>query len=292
VNVWLRWKKRLPSSLKIMITFSVCFIIYVIISRLKIPFSLCQTNLFSPRDFAYSSWLASLGEFVLLSILMFHVAQTFIKLGNFEKGQKVAPFWTFFSFLFAAFFFSFSVVLLKILLLNSNISLEFFNDLKFSMINLYAFFAISLHIISFIIILLKLRAVFFEDMGFCKFVSALFVSGAVAGIAVSMLCFPADWTPFIYYILVIFIIARFDILKIREYKYTFLLIMSIAGASYVNLYAQGLILEKKNKVLDLWAVKLSSERDSGAEIFLSELDNKLRKDTMIQSHLLPPYKTL
>jgi two-component system nitrogen regulation sensor histidine kinase NtrY len=107
-----------------------------------------------------------------------------------------------------------------------------------------------------------------------------------------MLCFPADWTPFIYYILVIFIIARFDILKIREYKYTFLLIMSIAGASYVNLYAQGLILEKKNKVLDLWAVKLSSERDSGAEIFLSELDNKLRKDTMIQSHLLPPYKTL
>ncbi len=44
--------------------------------------------------------------------------------------------------------------------------------------------------------------------------------------------------------------------------------------------------------MDLWAVKLSSERDSGAEIFLTELDNKLRQDTVIQSHLLPPYKTL
>jgi signal transduction histidine kinase len=68
--------------------------------------------------------------------------------------------------------------------------------------------------------------------------------------------------------------------------------MSIASASYVNLYAQDLIIGKKNKVLDLMAVKLSSERDPGAETFLSELDNKLRKDTIIKYHLLPPYKSL
>ena len=39
-------------------------------------------------------------------------------------------------------------------------------------------------------------------------------------------------------------------------------------------------------------MKLSSERDPGAEIFLSELDSKLRKDTLIKYHLLSPYKSL
>jgi HAMP domain-containing protein len=100
------------------------------------------------------------------------------------------------------------------------------------------------------------------------------------------------WAPFIYFALIVFAIAWFDDRKLRDNKYTFLLIMAIIGAAYVNWYARNLILEKKNKVMDLWAIKLSSERDAGAEIFLSELDNRLRSDTLIQYHLLPPYKSL
>ncbi|MCX6238982.1 MAG: HAMP domain-containing histidine kinase [Bacteroidia bacterium] len=292
LNVWLKRNKRLLPSLKLIITLSIPIFIYLIFNGLEFPESLYQTNLFSPLDFSFSSWLASLGEFILLSILMFHGAQTFFTLNEFEKEHKRKRFWMSFSFLFVAFFFSFSVALLKILLLNSSISLEFFSDLKFSAINLYAFFGISLHITGFIIVVLRLRSDYLKELGFYKFILALFVAGAIAGITVSILCYNIDWTPFIYYVLVVLIIARFEIAKIREYKYTFLLIMSIAGASYVNLYAQELIIGKKNKVLDLMAVKLSSERDPGAEIFLSELDNKLRQDTIIKYHLLPPYKSL
>ena len=292
MNIWLKRNRRLSTGLKLMISLCVCLFIYTIMSGLEVPTSLFQTILFSPRDFAYSSWLSSLGEFVLLSILMFHSAQSFFSLMEFEKDQKMRGFWKVISFLFAAFFFSLSVALLKILLLNSNISLEFFSDLEFSAINLFAFFGISLQVIAFIILVLHLRSNFFKELGFYKFVSALFVAGAVAGATVSMLFFVIDWTPFIYYVLVILIIVRFEIIKIREYKFTFLLILSIAGAGYVNFYSKELIIAKKNKILDLWAVKLSSERDSGAEIFLSELDDKLRHDTIIQSHLFPPYRSL
>lgn len=292
LNVWLKRNKRLPPNLKLIISLGISVFIYLIFNRLKFPASLYQTNLFSPLDFSFSSWLASLGEFVLLSILMFHSAQTFFILNDFEKEKKGRRFGKIFSFLFAAFFFSFSVALLKILLLNSSISLEFFSDLNFSTINLYAFFGISLHVLGFIIVLLRLRSDYYKEFGFNKFVLALFFSGAIAGISVSVLCYDLDWAPFIYYVLVVLIIARFEVVEIREYKYTFLLIMSIVGASYVNLYAQDLIIGKKNKVLDLMAVKLSSERDPGAETFLSELDNKLRKDTIIKYHLLPPYKSL
>jgi len=292
INVWLKRNKRFPLNLRLIVSFGACVFVYMIICGLKVPASLFQTNLFSPRDFAYSSLLASLGEFVLLSILMFHCAQTLFTLNAFEKGQKGKQFRMIFSFLFAGFFFSFSVVLLEILLLNSNISLEFFSDLKFSAINLVAFFGISLHVTGFIIAVLHLRYNYYKELGLNKFVLALLMSGAVSGATVSILCFKIGWTPFIYYTLVISIVAWFDVVKIRRFKFTFLLIMSILGAGYINLYAQELILSKKNKVLDLLAVKLSSERDSGAEIFLSELDSKLRLDTIIQSHLLPPYKSL
>ena len=292
LNVWLKRNKQLSPSFKLIISLAVPVFIYLIVNTMKFPTSLYQTNLFSPLDFSFSSWLASLGEFILLAILMFHGAQTFFTLTDFEKKQKARGLWRIFSFLFVAFFFAFSVALLKILLLNSGISLEFFSDLKISTINLYAFFGISLHVIGFHVIVLRLRSEYYKDLGFYKFVLGLFVAGAIAGTTVSMLFYEIDWTPFIYYGLAVLIIARFEIVKIREYKYTFLLILSIAGASYVNLYAQDLIIGKKNKVLDLMAVKLSSERDPGAEIFLSELDNKLRKDTIIKYHLIPPYKSL
>ena len=292
LNVWLSRNRRLSKGLKLSISSGVAVVMYTIVNAFNFPATLYQTELFSPLSFSYSSWLSSLGEFILLSILMFHVAQAVFTLTDFEKEPKGRRVRMIFSFLFVAFFFSVSVALMKILLLNSSISLEFFSDLKFSAINLYAFFAISLHMIGYIIIVLRLRSDYYEGLGFYKFVIALFVSGAIAGTTVSVFFFRIDWVPFLYYGLVVLIIARFDFVRIREYKYTFLLIMSIAGASYVNLYAQELIIGKKNKVLDLMAVKLSSERDPAAEIFLSELDNKLRQDTIIKYHLIPPYKSL
>ncbi|MEI6678698.1 MAG: ATP-binding protein [Mariniphaga sp.] len=292
INVWLRYNKRLPPFIKLTISVTFCAFIFLIINGLKFPSSLYQTNLFSPRDFAYSSWLSSLGEFMLLSILMFHIAQAFFSLNIIDKSKTKSHLLRIFSFLLPAFFFAFSVLLLKVMILNSRISLDFFSDLKFSTTNLFAFLAISLQVIGFIIIVFRLRYNYFKDFVGYQFIAALLVSGATGWLIVSLLCLEIDWTPFIFYAFVVVIISRFEVVKIRANKYTFLLVMASASAVYVNLYAQELISGKKNKVLDLWAVKLSSERDSGAEIFLSELDSKLQKDTIVQSHLSPPYKSL
>ena len=292
LNVWLKHHSKFSSLLKLIISLFLCSLIYLMVCRLRIPSFLFKFRLFSPDYFAYSSWLPSLGEFILLSILMFQSSHSFFMVLNTRMKQNTRLLRMTLSFFFAAFYFSFTVVLLKILLLNSNISLEFFGNLKFSAINVYAFIGISLQVFGFIIIIWRLRKDFYKDMGSLKFILALLIAGIIAGSSISVFCYPLDWTPAIFYALFVVIMTKFEIVKIREYKFTFLLIMSIAGASYVNLYAQELIQGKKNKVLELWAIKLSSERDSGAEIFLSELDNKLRNDTIIQSHLIPPYKNL
>ena len=292
LNVWLKRNKRLPIGLKLIISPGIPVILYMILSELKFPSSLFQTNLFSPHDFAFSSWLDSLGEFILLSVLMFHIAQGFFILTDISKAKKGKIFRMIASFLFVSTYFCLSVVLMEILFANSGISLEFFSDLEFSSVNLYAFFSIALLVIGFIIIALRIRSYYCKELGFWNFITGLVIAGVIAGFAIYLLCYPIDWTPFIYYALVVVIVAWFEMAKIREFKYTFLLVMSIVGAGYVNLYARHLILEKKNKVMDMWAVKLSSERDPGAEIFLSELDSKLRQDTIIQYYLSPPYKSL
>lgn len=292
VNFWLRYNSRIVPGFKLVVTLCVSGSIYLIMSGFKFPSSIYQTNLFSPRDFAYSSWLSSLGEFILLSLLMFHCAHSIFTLRIDHKREFSSRYWKILLFGLAAFFFAFSIALLKILVLNSNISPEFLSDLKLSSVNLYAFFAISLQVLGFLIILWRLRKDYSPELTDYKFVFTLIIAGAIAGILVSMFYYPIDWEPFLFFAMVGLAMARFKVTKIREYKFTFLLVISILGAIYINLFAQELILGKRNKVLDLWAVKLSSERDSGAEIFLSELDNKLRQDSNIQSYLLPPYKSL
>ena len=292
LNNWLKRNKKMASIYKLFILIGVCIFMYLAINGFRFPVSLYQTNLFSPQDFAFSSWLASLGEFMLLSLLMLSVAHAFFLVKALKIKLKNRILWSYLVSLFVGFYFAISVALLKVLLLNSNISMEFFSNLKFSAINFYAFTGISIQVLGFVIMVWYLKKDFFNQFGRLKFIGILLSGGVIAGTIVSFTLYRIEWTPFIFYALVIILIATFREIKIREYKYTFLLVLSVAGASYINFYAQDLIQGKSNKVLDLWALKLSSERDSGAEIFLSELDSKLRKDTIIRSHLFPPYKTL
>ena len=109
--------------------------------------------------------MASLGEFILLSILMFHVAHSCFTVGDFKRGLKHKGQWKLLAFFFPAFYFSLSVALLKILLVNSNISLEFLSNLEFSLINLFAFIGISLQVLGFVIILWNLRRDFYKELG-------------------------------------------------------------------------------------------------------------------------------
>ena len=289
---WLKKVKRFSGNLKMSLILGISFSIYLLFNKIDSSEFFSQSHLFSPRDFAFNGWLSSLGDFVLLSILMFYNGLSYFNRDSLERFPKIMKLNRVISFLFGALYFIFSCILFRILLLNSSITLEFFSELKFSAANLYAFFCISLQIIGFILIAIRLRMEYCIELGFKMFISFFIAAVTIAGFLADYFDLQLDWVPLIYYGLIILLIAWIEEKWIGENKYTFLLIVAIISATYVNWYARGLILEKKNKVMDLWAVKLSSERDAGAEIFLSELDNRLRKDTLIQYHLMPPYKSL
>ena len=292
LNCWIKRGKRFSGNIKLSFSIAISICIYLLFKMIAFSGFVAQTQLFSPRDFAYNGWLASLGDFVLLSILMFHIGLSYFILSDLDRSSKIRKLKMFMSFFFGVFYFTFSVALFRILLINSSITLEFFTELKFSEANLYAFFCIVIQIIGFIVIFLRFRIDYFEELRLKRFFFVCVSLVALAGIMSNHSFVRIGWAPFVYFALILLVIAMFDAKRLRDNKYTFLLIMAITGAAYVNWYARDLILEKKNKVMDLWAIKLSSERDAGAEIFLTELDNRLRSDTLIQYHLLPPYKSL
>lgn len=293
VTLWLRQNNNLRPAIKFLLCAGIAALFYLILNRLRIPQSFYQSELFAPGEFAYGGFLSSLGEYVLLSLLMFYVSQTFFSLFESEfQVKKNTDVISVFAFLFAGLYFSFSVFLFKLLLLNSNISLEFFSNLKLSLTNVCAFFCVSLHALGFVMIVIRLRAEYCEFLGLKKFIIGLLGAGILSQLIFMISGLGIPWSPYIYYTIIVVLIALTTPDRIRIYKFSFLLIVSIICATYLNLYAHELSSIQKNRVQKLLAVNLSSERDPAAEIFLSDFDNKFKNDILIQQFLFQPYKSI
>jgi signal transduction histidine kinase len=84
----------------------------------------------------------------------------------------------------------------------------------------------------------------------------------------------------------------FSLELISRYKLTSLLVFGLLSAFVLNLVAQKEIEKRKANIQQLIAVNLAVERDPAAETFLSDFEDKVAKDTLIQSFLIPPYEKL
>ena len=288
---WLEHHSGLSKVLKVCVMLIVTSVIFILVNELKLPTFFYQSKLFQPQSFAYTAWFTSFGAYLLGSILMYFFAySTWSFRGQIDHRWRVVI--KVLSFAFVAFYFSISAVLLKILVLNSTITFEFFHDLNFSSLNFFAFIALSLQLLGFVLLAWNLKAEFYMKGQRVQFVLSIIASAIAAGVLVSHLLSPISWIVFLFYGTTFIILCRFEQNYISSYKFTFLMIGSLILATYINLYTQALVHAKSERILEVQAVKLSSERDSGAEIFLAELDNKLRIDTNIRSNLSPPYKKL
>lgn len=289
--IGLKYNANLSKLLKVGLMLLTTSVIFLFVNEFKLPNLLFQTKLFQPQSFAYNTWLSSFGDYLLASILMFFLAYSIWSFrGVIHHSWKIIV--NVLSFAFVAIYFSLTALLLKILVLNSTITFEFFHDLNFSPLNFYAFFALSLQLIGFFLLAWSLKVEFYIKGHKIQFVLSIIVAALLAGLLVSHFLNPISWSVFLFYGLVFIVICRFEQEHIRSFKYTFLMLGSLILATYINLYTQALVHVKSERMLEVQAVKLSSERDSGAEIFLTELDSKLRLDTNIRSNLAPPYKKL
>jgi signal transduction histidine kinase len=289
-----RWisSLRLNSRIKfgLFTLFAAAF--YLLLNFLKLPEVVYSAKLFTPIHFAWGSLLSSLGDYLLLSVFLFLLAQSFFSL--FRKEHIVRGFHvgTLFFFGVATAYFVLSTSLVLLLLKNSDLSLELYKNFTLSVPNILATGCIALQMVGLGALLVRVRCVVQEGKKYVGF----FVPGAVfLGFwwiiaFVSDLAFAPSISVAYLVVLLLFDLSSLELLL--KYKRTTLLVFGLVMAFGLNLTAQREEEKRKTSIQQVMAVTLASERDPAAEIFLTEFKSKVTRDSVIQSYLLPPYRKL
>ena len=265
---------------------------YLLLNFLKLPAAVYEGRMFAPTHFAWGRLLSSLGDYFLVSFFMFFLAQSFFVFFRKERITNRKTAGNIGLYIFATFYFGLTSALFLILFQNSDVSLELYSNLSLSFPNLLASFCIALQTIGLGIILIRIRCMQKGEKGDYSFFLRIAFSTVVM---IPVLMLSRLMVPFeaVLVLLVISLIMdRISLELLSRYKLTSLLVFGLLLSFGMNRMAQKEIEKRKANIQQLMAVNLATERDPAAEIFLSDIGNKVASDTVIQSFLAPPYLKL
>ncbi len=287
-NRWITAQKLKPwIRFGVIALFSALF--YLLLNYLKLPNEVYANKLFAPFHFAWNQRLSSLGDYLLLSFFLFFVAQSFFILFRKERNLPVFSFENIFLYLLASGYFVVSIGLFSILLNNSDVSLELYSNYALSIPNILASSCIALQMIGFGVILIRIRCIKKNDNLF--FIHAL-VSLGIILLSLFLFGVKLPLATFFLYLIIVLLLDRAGLELLSKYKLISLLLYGLLVAFGLNLIAQGENEKKKAGIQQVMAINLATERDPAAEIFLSDFETKVVKDSMIQTFLAPPYRNL
>ena len=282
---WKPWEKSGRT-----IVFAASF--YLLLLFFKLPADVFGGRLFAPVHFAWGKLLSSMGDYLLVSFFLFYIAQSFFVFFRKERYENKNSLENLGLYLFASSYFVVSSGLFLILFQNSDISMELYNNFSLSVTNLLATCCVALQTLGLGVLLIRIRCIQKnEERGFSFFVRILIAT--LLTVAVLMLF--GVIIPFeevIIWLLAVLILDRISLELISRYKLTSLLVFGLLFAFGLNFVAQIEMEKRKANIQQLMAVNLAAERDPAAEIFLSDFEDKVAKDTTIQSFLVPPYLNL
>lgn len=244
--------------------------------------------LFGPNLFAHSAFNASLGDFLVNSILVFlaasYIHQNIIKIRVNIRTSRLRMITALTSPIAIAMF-ALSDGMLSSLVLHSTLTLETFRIFNISIYTILGYLSISLWVASAMVILnawLNLFSVG-SDLKW-----ALIALGVGLG-ATAIFLLLVKYTPTLYGIvwtlltLGIFLFLKFKhITKIKIWVLFLLLgILSVYTVATVSLYSR----QKEEGVRKVLAINLSSERDPVAEMLIAPLYHRLLTDTLIRTYV-------
>ena len=291
---FIRWNVNLKlkpwQKFGITAVFAVSF--YLLLNYFKLPTEVYANKLFAPFHFAWGEILSSLGDYLLLSFFLFLLGHTFFLNFRKERNLSLFSFENLGLYFFASTYFIFSISLFLILLDNSDVSPELYNNLTLSIPNILASGCIALQMIGFGAIILRIRCGVKTDKKYVVFLIPALISFGITLLVLNSLGIKIPLIAVGLYLIIVFLLDRIGIELISKYKLTSLLVFGMLLALGLNLVAQKEIEKRKANIQQVMAVNLATERDPAAEIFLSDFETKVVKDTMVQSFLKPPYHNL
>ena len=262
-----------------------------------LPASLYDLDLFSPRYYATSVLLSSLGDFLILAVFVFFVAWVCYKYfdGSYIlKGKNAFLIFIITTLIFAFLdvFFLLNNVLFKSIILNSSITYETHKAFDISLYSIAGLFATGLLFSGYMLLndkaismlnrLISLRQLAIHFVLQTAIIFALYYFGSEGK--------QAGLIPFVFISLLFLIILWLRYKGYRFHYSTFTLfavLMAVFSAWFIAHYSQ--IKETENK--KVIAINLASEHDPIAELLLNEMNDKIHEDDQLSKMLLNRFFT-
>jgi signal transduction histidine kinase len=251
-----------------------------------IPENLNYFEIFGARYYAGSSWIPSLGDFFLISVLFFFWSLVFIR--EIDFAGKISRRIDLPAFVLIGGFYQLAGLLIENLIRNSSITFKLIRITDIDQYSVSSYLAVAMLLFSVFLIHLKIiehAKYLVRKNGFLKF--NLFLVVVLIGVCVF---FPSGGL----FLLILFLAVNILQSQIRKMHLTIYSlsysILFIALFSVFSLLMVYHTIQKRDlEVQRLLAINLSSEQDPVAEILLARMQKQLISDSVVPTMLVPPY---
>ena len=279
-----------PFVLKLLALAASLFVVYWLHLLFAVPKVFYHLRFFGPDFFAINYWLPSLGDFVIASLFfLFWIYNFSIDLRIRElqmHSQLPVRILIGILLLFAAAMFLLVHYLIKELIFNSTISFSLNKITQISFQSVLGIFSMGLLLLGIIFFTIRINQ---ESRRYIKPRELFLISLAVT-VLMAFLQYVVIGEIFIYVLILFIVTILMASLFSKKYLRTFTLSYLIIFVSMVSVYSLFVInttINKKEKGQQRnLAVILETERDPAAEVFLSEIEMEIARDSTIQSLLL------
>jgi two-component system, NtrC family, nitrogen regulation sensor histidine kinase NtrY len=264
---------------------SVCLLRWLMYS-MQLPYIFHSAPLFSPAYFAYSEFLASLGDlfinsllFLLFSVqLFFFTRRLGVKMSAWQSHLASAIF-------SGLMFMMFAVVLsvLDSLVTNSSINLEPHKILQVDVFTFVAYMVIASLMFAYLVLSYSIVSILRAGIS-CRmqYLWALISSSAFL-LLIFLGAVPADdWSPVVFFAVQAYVIY-ICYTEHKPLRFRIKVPAAAAAALFIVLYVQQGLSVKREDVKRLYAESLENEQDPIAEILLEEIGPQLEADLQFKS---------
>lgn len=259
--------------------------IYSLMNAFHFPRSVYLTTLFSPQDFAFTSYWSSLGELLVFSVILLFWSITFFRI--FELPDRLKKdIWKrrialTLILLFSAAYFVFVRFMIYSMVMNSSISFALYRIDDLTISSLYGYLAVGFLMLSFLFISIKIVLLFRKQTS----VREYFILLASIFIALYSTLLFADTSGFFrlsFFFLVISAISFFINRKgVMSQRMMVSVIYVFSFTLFVLVNMTHFITHHENEVQQTMALNLSAEHDPTAELLVKDIDDKLSSDTVL-----------
>ncbi|WP_372950094.1 ATP-binding protein [Mariniphaga sp.] len=266
------------------------FLVYWLHLIFHIPKVFFLLRFFSPSVFALNSWLPSLGDFFLLALFFLFWLFHFGKHLSLDELQKDS-FMPRKAIAFLLLLFSGSTYLLihfytRELIFNSTISFSLNRIIEITPQSVLAIFSVGMMLLAVFILTIKIIDNIRNDFRLGHLMLAALLVATFLAVIQFITIQKVSVEALVLFIAATILATLFSKNYLQKFTLSYLIIFVSAASLYSLIVFYNTIATKQRDEQKLMAVTLVAERDPAAEVFLSEIQKSIQKDSVIPRLLI------